>query len=69
MSDDASKYVTFADQSVTLSSQPTVITFMAGNVWALRLSKDGIESNPDVKTDDGAKAIFEALKPYLLSLK
>ena len=47
---------------------PNAITFMAGETWALRITRDGIESNPDVPTDEGAKALFEALKPYIEQL-
>lgn len=44
------------------------ITFQVGDTWAIKVTRSGITSNPDVPTDDGAKAIFEALKPYILNL-
>lgn len=53
----------------TFHINPTVINFMCGSTWALRIDQNGITSNPDVPTDDGAKAIFEALKSYLETLK
>ncbi len=56
------------NQAVVFYVQNAVGTLAVNNVWALRIDKNGITSNPDVPVDDGAKAIFEALKPYLLSL-
>ncbi len=50
-------------------ARPTLIQFDLRGVWVLRITLDGVESNPEVLVDDGAKAIFDALKPYLLSLK
>lgn len=56
------------DDYTTIRQGPTVLTVMAGDKWALRFTKDGVESNPDVSADAGAKAMFEALKPYLETL-
>ena len=34
----------------------------------MRITKDGITSNPDVPTDEGAKAIIRALDGYIKNL-
>jgi hypothetical protein len=38
-----------------------VIINASNDVWALRIDKDGITSNPDLPVDEGAKAIIAAL--------
>jgi hypothetical protein len=58
-----------ADRFMSVGTvQPQSITFRVGDTWALKITKDGIEGNPDVPADDAAKAILEALKPYLEGL-
>ena len=49
--------------------QPSVLTFLAGDVWALRITKGGITGNPDVPVDDAARAILNALAPMIRGLK
>jgi len=44
------------------------ITFVAGDTWALKITLDGIISNPDVPIDEGAKAMIEAMQPYIRDL-
>jgi len=44
------------------------ITFQCNDTWALKITPDGIVSNPDVPTDEGAKAMLEALSPYIRDL-
>ena len=64
------QYTIAGGELVKLTPHPHEITFMVdGGEWAIRITKDGVVSNPNVNVDDGAKAIFEALKPYLQSLK
>lgn len=51
----------------TIGLSDTII-FKAGDTWALKITPNGVVSNPDVPTDAGAKAIFEAVEPYLKRL-
>lgn len=44
------------------------ITFQVGATWALRISRSGIVANPDVPIDGAAKAIVEAMTPYIKQL-
>lgn len=37
------------------------LVVLAGNTWAIKITRDGIHSNPDVSTDEGAKAMLAAL--------
>ncbi len=53
----------------TEDHQPKSIIFQVGDTWAVKITRDGVVSNPDVPTDAGAKAIFEALKPYIEQLQ
>jgi hypothetical protein len=48
--------------------RPKSITFQCGDTWALKITKDGITSNPDVPIDDGAKAMIAELGPYIRQL-
>ena len=70
---DSNQNVVYLYENLTiepLTAQPAQsITFRVGETWAIRVTRDGIVSNPDVSVDDGAKAIFEALKPYIETLK
>ena len=69
MSEDKNEY-TVASDSVLTYQQPLNITFqIPSGEWVMRITKDGVETNPNVSVDDGARAIFEALKPYLQALK
>lgn len=49
--------------------QPESIVIAYGDTWAIKITKEGIVSNPDVPTDEGAKAVFEALEPYMRNLR
>ena len=52
-----------------LAGEPTALVINAGGTWALKFTPDGkIEGNPDVPTDEAARAIIEALRPYFRSL-
>ncbi len=68
---DQHTYLIEDGATFTLSKPVTtsIVFQVDGGEWAIRITKDGIESNPNVSIDDGARAIFEALKPYLQSLK
>jgi hypothetical protein len=61
---DAAKY--------TFSQPPSNIVFYdtsTGNQReVMRITKDGVTSNPDVPTDEGAKAIIRALDAYIKNL-
>ena len=61
---DAAKY--------TISQLPSNIVFYdtsTGNQReVMRITKDGVTSNPDVSTDEGAKAIIRALDAYIKNL-
>lgn len=43
-------------------------TILAGYTWAIKVTADGIVSNPEVPTDEGAKAVFAALAPLAMNL-
>jgi len=51
-----------------VSPKARSITFQYNDTWALKITTDGIVSNPDVPTDEGAKAMLEALSPYIRDL-
>ena len=58
--------------TITLTTDslvPHQITFFSGNTWALKITKDSIISNPEIPTDEGAKAMFRCLEGYIRSLK
>ena len=67
----AGDYTIPSDGVITIGNpQPQAITFhIPGGEWVIRITKDGVESNPAVSIDDGAKAVFDALEPYLRSLR
>lgn len=50
-------------------SGPISIEFNVGGTWAIRITKDGVASNPEVSVDDGAKAILAALERQIRALK
>jgi hypothetical protein len=54
---------------VQFAPQPTRIEFYAGGVWALRITKDRVEGNPDVPADDAAKAIIAAMDSQIKALR
>ena len=62
--EDAAKY--------TFSQPPSSIVFYdtsTGNQReVMRITKDGVMSNPNIPTDEGAKAIIRALDAYIKNL-
>lgn len=66
---DESNFIAAADTCMIGNSMPHRITFHCEDgEWVIRITKEGVESNPNVSVDAGAKAIFDALEPYLRSL-
>ncbi len=58
-----------ADGDVQFMHHAMAIVFYSDGREALRISKDGVTANPDVPTDEAARAIYKALEAQIKALK
>jgi hypothetical protein len=69
---DYSKITTSDGEKYSITTPPSNIIFYDNSTGeqreVMRITKDGITSNPDVPTDEGAKAIIRALDGYIKNL-
>ena len=56
-------------ETVQFSPAPSAIVFYSDGREALRITRDGVTGNPDVPTDEAAKAIIAALDAQIKALR